>query len=72
MPVSAPTIPNVITIGEIARRVGRPVHRVEYVIRTRRVTPLARAGNAMIYTDADVDYIASVLDRLDREREGSR
>jgi DNA-binding transcriptional MerR regulator len=56
------------TVGEIARRLGVEVHRVEYVIRTRRVTPAGRAGNALVYTDQDVERIASELNRIARER----
>ncbi|MFH1924152.1 MAG: MerR family transcriptional regulator [Planctomycetota bacterium] len=65
MSVSAPPVP---TIGEIARRLGEPVHRVEYVIRSRNIPPVATAGNARIFSEAAVDRIASELRRIDEER----
>ena len=56
------------TVGEIARRTGYPLHRVEYIIRARNIRPSGRAGNARVFTDADVDRIASELKRIDTER----
>ncbi len=56
------------TVGEIARLLGQPLHRIEYCIRSRAIEPLATAGNARVFTDADVSYIASELRRIDSER----
>ena len=67
MSTSAPVV---ATVGEIARRFGVGVHRVEYVIRARGIPPSGWAGNARIFADADVDYIASELRRIDEERGG--
>ena len=67
MSLSVPAAP---TVGEIARRLGVPVHRIEYVIRSRDVRPVSRAGNARVFTDADITYIRSELRRIDEEREG--
>jgi hypothetical protein len=59
------------TVGEIARRLNKPLHRVEYVIRSRNIAPFGRAGSARVFTDADLAYIASELRRIDEEREGA-
>ena len=58
------------TVGEIARRIGEPVHRVEYIIRARSIRPSGRAGNCRVFTDADVAYIAAELRRIDAEKKG--
>ena len=58
------------TIGEVARRLNRPQHRVEYVVRARRLQPAKRAGNARVFSDADVQYIESELSRIDADRNG--
>ncbi|MCC6322111.1 MAG: hypothetical protein IT438_11830 [Phycisphaerales bacterium] len=58
------------TVGEIARRLEREVHEVQYVIRTRGIKPEARAGNLRIFSEAAVARIASELRRIDAEREG--
>jgi hypothetical protein len=64
------SIPNSMpTVGEIARRLNEPVHRVEYVLRTRDIQPAGVAGNARVYTDDDVKRIAAELaDIDDRQR----
>ena len=51
---------------------GKPIHCVDYVIRTRGIKPIGRAGNANIYAETDIPYIASELRRIDEEREGAR
>ncbi|UCC31271.1 MAG: hypothetical protein JSU86_03145 [Phycisphaerales bacterium] len=56
------------TVGEIARRTGYAVHRVEYVIRSRNIRASSRAGNARVFTEADVEQIASELRRIDAEK----
>jgi hypothetical protein len=56
------------TVGEIARRLGEPLHRVEYIIRARNIQPSGRAGNCRVFTDADVAYIAAQLRRIDAEK----
>jgi hypothetical protein len=62
MATSAPTMP---TIGEIARRLGAPIHRIEYVIRARHVSPCGWAGNARVFPEEAVRAIASELNRID-------
>jgi len=58
-----------LTVGEIAARLGQPVHRIEYVIDSRGLRPTAWAGHARIFSESDLHYIASVLRRIDAERE---
>jgi hypothetical protein len=62
MSISAPTMP---TIGEIARRLGEPVHRIEYVIRVRKIQPTGWAGNSRVFPDEAIEVIASELQRID-------
>lgn len=62
------SVPAASTVGEIARRLGEPLHRIEYVIRTRGLKPVSRAGHAGIYSEGDVQYIACELRRIDEER----
>jgi hypothetical protein len=58
------------TIGEIARRLGQPVHRIAYVIRSRNIEPLATAGNSRVFSEASVEHIASELRRIESDRQG--
>ncbi|MCG3124662.1 MAG: hypothetical protein GIKADHBN_03137 [Phycisphaerales bacterium] len=55
------------TVGVIAARLGVPPHRVEYVLRTRAITPSGWAGNARVYDEAAVTHIKSELARIERE-----
>lgn len=49
------------TVGEIARRQGVPLHRVEYLIRARGIRPSGWAGNARVFSEEDVERIAREL-----------
>lgn len=67
----ARTVPIVPTVGEIARRLGEPIHRIEYIITARKIEPSGRAGNLRVFNEADVDRIASELRRINAERGGA-
>lgn len=62
-------LPTAPTVGEIARRLEVPLHRVEYVIRSRGIRPTSRAGNARVFSDAAVEMIGSELQRIERDRD---
>jgi len=61
-------VPVAPTVGEIARRLAVPIHRVEYVIRTRNLAPVSRAGNCRVFSEADVAFIGAQIRRIDAER----
>jgi hypothetical protein len=61
-------LPTAPTVGEIARRLNVPLHRVEYVIRSRGISPTTRAGNIRVFSESDVRRIGSELDRIAAER----
>ena len=56
------------TVGEIARQHKEPLHRVDYIIRTRGIQPSGRAGNVRVFAEADVEFIGSELRRIAAER----
>jgi hypothetical protein len=60
--------PAALTVGEIGRRLDKPVHRIEYILRSRNIKPTNIAGNARVFSEADVRYIDSELRRIDEER----
>lgn len=62
--------PILATVGEISRRLKCPLHRIEYVIRTRKINPSGRAGNSLVYPDEAVARIRDELRKMDRERSG--
>ncbi len=66
--MSTTDAPAALTIGEIVRQTGSQLHRVQYVIRSRGILPTSRAGNLRIFSEADLQYIASELRRIAEER----
>jgi len=54
-------VPVLLTVGEIAQRLGVPLHRVEYLIRSRRIVPASRAGNVRVFAEDDVLRLAKEL-----------
>jgi hypothetical protein len=59
------------TVGEIARRVGEPIHCVEYVIRSRGIEPVGLAGNARVFSTEAVKRIEQEL-RLIKDSRAKR
>lgn len=57
--------PSIATIGEIARRLAVPVHRIEYVIRARGIPPCGRAGNTRVFAEETVKTIAAALQQIE-------
>lgn len=56
--------PRVPTVGVIAERFGVRVHQVQYVVRTREIHPVGRAGGARIFSEQQVERIAAELRRV--------
>jgi hypothetical protein len=63
-------VPRQLTVGEICKRLGEPIHRVRHVLSTRNIQPHSRAGCAGVYSEADLQHVASELRRIDEERQG--
>ena len=63
------TLPAALTIGEIARQLDAPLHKIEYIIKSRNIQPTQRAGNSRVFSQASVDYIVSELRRINTGRD---
>lgn len=61
----APPLP---TVGWIAAALGVPVHRVNYILRTRRIEPTATAGGTRLFDQAAVARVRHEINRLDARR----
>jgi hypothetical protein len=59
-----PTPQLLLTVGELARRLGEPLHRIEYVINSRNIEPVGWPGNARVFREADLDWIAAEFRRM--------
>jgi DNA-binding transcriptional MerR regulator len=56
------------TVGELARRAGVPVHRVTYVIETRGIAPIGRAGQARVFSQEAAEQVLEELQQINRLR----
>ena len=59
--------PRLRTAGVIASEIGEPLHRVLYVLRTRPITPAARAGVLRLYDRKAVGLVAEALADIDAQ-----
>ncbi len=57
--------PSLLTSGRIAATVGVPLTRVQYVLRTRSIEPVARAGNIRLFDRAAIEAVANALAEID-------
>jgi hypothetical protein len=60
----------ILTIGQIARRLNEPIHRIDYAIKTRNIMPVGIAGNARVFEEEHVEQIAAALREIDSRQEG--
>lgn len=60
--------PNLDTTGRIAGKLGVPLHRVNYIIRSRGLKPAALAGRLRLYDRETVAMIRHELNAIDARR----
>lgn len=59
-------VPSLYTVGRIAQHLQVPVHRIEYVLATRRdIVPAARAARIRLFNSTQVDQIREELAAID-------
>ncbi len=58
------------TSGRVAAKLGVPVHRVQYVLKSRQIVPSAFAGRLRLFNRAAVARIRHELNAIDARREG--
>ena len=57
------------TVGDVARILGTPIHRVEYILKTRpQIRPVGRVGIARVYDDAAVELLRAGLQEIECRR----
>lgn len=60
---------NPISLGQIARELGVSLHRVEYIVKSRRLSPIGRAGNIRLFQPSDVQLISKELKQVAARKE---
>ncbi|GMU22982.1 MAG: hypothetical protein AMXMBFR13_30660 [Phycisphaerae bacterium] len=66
MPSASTEVPRLLSAGVIAERLAIPVHVVLYMLRSRAVAPIARAGNTLVYGEDVVSMLRGELERNGR------
>jgi len=68
----AKSIPKLRTPGVIAKELGEPLHRINYILRTRRfIAPSALAGRVRLYDLRAVAQIRHAVNSMDARKEAS-
>ncbi len=52
---------NLLTVGDVAEQLGIPVYRIQYLLRTRNIKPIQRAGILRLFTNDQLDLIREEL-----------
>ena len=61
-------VTQLLTVGEIAARLGQPIHRVQYAIKSREIQPAAMAGRLRIFDTNAMHLICDAIDEADDRR----
>ena len=64
--------PTIHSVGTLARLFRVPVHRIQYVIRSRGIAPAGIAGNVRLFDEAAAQWVGSELRRIAEEKEATR
>ncbi len=69
---NSPGIPQLLGVGEMAKRLGVRTHVVFKYVNTRRIQPVAWAGSARIFDESVLDEIRNWLDDRAEKKMNSR
>lgn len=54
------------TVGVLAAKLGQPIHRIEYLLRTRKhIAPVAIAGRSRLYPEKTIAQLRHELNAID-------
>ena len=56
-------IKKALTIGELSRQLNCPTYRLDYLLRTRGIEPIERAGRSRIFSADVLETLRSELSR---------
>jgi hypothetical protein len=63
------SVPQLRTLGVLAKEVERPLSQVEYIVRTRGIAPCAKAGTLRLFDARAVEAVRVAIREME-EREG--
>ncbi len=59
------------TVGLIANHLGVEQHQILYLIKTRGIQPIGRAGSARVFSDNSVKQLSRELVRVGKTKQGA-
>ena len=62
------TIEDARTVGQIARELGEPEHRVKHIVNSRQIESLGRVGIIRLFDPGVVDQVRAELEAIDARR----
>jgi DNA-binding transcriptional MerR regulator len=65
-------VPRLLTIGEIAERLGVSMHRLKYAIDQYKIVPDRRVGIIRVWSENKLPLIESALAKIAENRHGAR
>jgi len=65
-------MPTIHCVGSLSKVYRVPVHRIEYIIRTRGIQPAGMAGNVRLFDEPAARRVGSELERIEQEKRGLR
>lgn len=60
-----------LTLGQLAERLGVPVHRLKYAIEQHGIHPAMRVGILRVWSEDEVPRMRGALARVAKNRRGS-
>ena len=57
-----------LTVGMIAERLGCPVHKIQYILKARRISPSQRVGPLRLFDEEHVAQIGEELKRVEERK----
>jgi hypothetical protein len=57
-----------LTLGDIANQHGADKDRVRYIIKTRGIQPIGRAGHYRLFDQSASDAVGEVINEIDGKR----
>jgi hypothetical protein len=58
--------PALATLGTVSEQLGQPIHRIAYILRTRKhIQPTATAGRLRLFSQGTIELIKAELETID-------
>ena len=61
-------VESLLTIGQLAQQLGQPTHRVTYIINSRGIEPVRRAGVIRLFDAGVLDRVQGEMDLIAARR----